>query len=149
MADALDRLIRDLARLDGAAEVGALDPETAKKLSFAETGTRLGVDPRPVLSRTTDRLRPAIERSIRRQVGEVLDGRGRGVTGQEIAADLGRDLAEEVQNAIDGDTPPPLAESTKAKRRREGKDERTLVDSGEMLRNIKSRAVADPRDLDE
>lgn len=144
MRDALDRLIVDLARLDGAAEVGALDPETARKLSYSEFGTSRGVPPRPTLSVTTDRLRPAIDRSIRRQVAEVLDGKGRGVTGQEIVGDVGRNLAEEVRDAIGGDTQPALAPSTKASRRRRGKDERTLVDSGDMMRGIAVRTSSDP-----
>lgn len=144
MRDALDQMIVDLARLDGAAEVGALDPETARKLSYAEFGTRKGVPPRPVLTMTTDRLEKAMNRAVDRKVAEVLDGRGRGLTGEEIVADVGRDLAEEVRNGIDGDTGEPLAESTKRSRRRRGKDTRTLVDSGDMMRGIKVRTSADP-----
>lgn len=144
MRDALDKLIVDLARLDGAAEVGALDSETARKLSYAEFGTRKGVPPRPVLTTTTDRLEKAMNRAIDRRVGEVLDGRGRGLTGEELVGDVGRDLAEEVRNEIDGDTGDELAASTKRSRRRRGKDTRTLVDSGDMMRGIKVRTSADP-----
>lgn len=144
MRDRLDNLIADLARLDGSAEVGALDPVNAQKLAWQEFGTRT-IPPRPTLTVTTDALTPAIFRSIRRQVGEVIDGKGRGTTGQEIVGDVARDLGEEVQNAIDGNTPPELAASTKASRRRRGKDTRTLVDSGDMLRSIKVRTSADPR----
>lgn len=143
--DAFDRILADLGRFSGAARVGALDEENALKLSYAEFGTTRGVPPRPTLSVTTDRLRRPIERAIDRQVGAVLDGRGRGTTGQEIMADVGRDLAEATQDAIDGDTPPPLAPSTAATRRREGKDTRTLVDEGDMLRSIQVEASADPR----
>lgn len=144
MRDRIDNLISDLARLDGAAEVGALDPVNAQKLALSEFGTRTA-PPRPTLSVTTDALTPAINRSIARQVGAVLDGKGRGTTGQEIVGDVARDLGEEVQNAIDGDTRPELALSTAASRRRRGKDTRTLVDSGDMLRSIKVRTSADPR----
>lgn len=146
MRDAFDRLITDLARLDGAAEVGALDPVNAEKLKRNEFGTPGGLIPaRPTLTVTTDSATPAIFRSIRRQVGAVMDGKGRGVTGQEIVGDVGRDLAEQVREAIDGDTPPELADSTKAARRRAGRDTRTLVNTGDMLRSIDVRTSADPR----
>lgn len=144
MRDRLDNLIADLARLDGAAEVGALDPVSAQKLAWQEFGTRTA-PARPTLTVTTDAATPAIFRSIRRQVGAVMDGRGRGATGQEIVGDAGRDLAEQVRDAIDGDTPPELAESTKAARRRAGRDTRTLVDTGDMLRSIYVRTSSDPR----
>lgn len=144
MPDALDRVIAGLARLDGAAVVGALDPVNAQKLARSEFGTTTA-PVRPTLSVTTDRLTPAIDRSIRRQVAEVLDGKGRGVTGQEIVGGVARDLAEETRNAIDGNTPPALAPSTAAARRRKGRDVRTLVDTGEMLRSIEVRTSGDPR----
>lgn len=141
--DALSRLLASLRRLDGAAVVGALDPENARKLAWAETGTPTS-DPRPTLSVTTDRLRPAIERSLRRQVGEVLDGKGRGVTGEEIVRGLAGDLREEVVAAIANNTPPPLAESTKADRRRRGLGTQTLVAEGDMMRSIKVASSSDP-----
>lgn len=144
MRDRLDNLIADLARLDGAAEVGALDPVNAQKLAWQEFGTRTA-PARPTLTVTTDAATPAIFRSIRRKVGEVMDGKGRGTTGQEIVGGVARDLAEQVRDAIDGDTPPELAESTKAARRRAGRDTRTLVNEGDMLRSIDVRTSADPR----
>ena len=144
MRDRLDNLIADLARLDGAAEVGALDPVNAQKLAWQEFGTSRA-PARPTLTVTTDAATPAIMRSIRRQVGEVMDGKGRGTTGQEIVGGVARDLAEQVRDAIDSDTPPELAESTKAARRRAGRDTRTLVDTGDMLRSIDVRTSADPR----
>lgn len=145
MPDDFDRLIRDLARCDGAAIVGALDEKNAKKLAFAEFGTKTA-PPRPTLSVTTDRLAPAIDRKIRREIGAVLDGKGRGVTGREIVAEVARDLAEEVRHAIDGNTPPPLAASTLAKRRARGNPStRTLVDTGEMMRSIDVQTSDDPR----
>jgi hypothetical protein len=147
MTDALDKLVRDLGRLSGSAVVGVVDDEeNATKLAYSEFGTHTA-PPRPTLSVTTDRLTPAIERKMRREVAAVLDGKGRGVTGQEVVAGVARDLAEEVQNAVDGDTGPPLADSTKAQRRRAGQDTRTLVALGEMLRSITSKSSADPDDF--
>ncbi len=47
-------------------------------------------------------------------------------------------LAEEVRDAIDGNTPPALAPSTLAARRRRGNfSARTLVDTGKMRLAIK------------
>lgn len=141
-----DQVIRGVGGLSASAVVGALDEENATKLAYSEFGTTTA-PPRPTLSVTTDRLRPAIDRAIRADVQAVLDGKGRGVTGQEVLADVGRDLAEEVQNAIDGNTQPPLAASTLRQRRRRGQGDRTLVASGEMLRSIKVETSADPDGL--
>jgi len=151
-----NELVRGVGRLSGSAAVGALDEENARKLAWSEVGSALdplpstprdGAVVRPTLSVTTDRLRPAIDRAIKADVQAVLDGRGRGVTGQEVMADVGRDLAEEVQHAIDGNVQPPLAKSTLAARRRRGQGDRTLVASSEMLRSIKVETSADPDGL--
>jgi hypothetical protein len=143
--DGWDAVMTGVGRLTAVAEVGALDEKNAQKLAWAEFGT-VTAPPRPTLTVTTDRLRPAIARAIQREVGDVLDGKGRGVTGQEILGDVGEALAEEVQHAIDGNTPPlPLAPSTLATRRRRGQGDRTLVATGEMMRSIKAWAVQGER----
>ena len=129
--DALDRLIRDLKNLDASARTGVIDNErNASKLLWQELGTE-NAPARPTLSATTDRLAPSIDRAIKRRVGLVLDGKVH-TTGQEILADLARDLQEEVVAQINDDTTPELAESTKAARRRKGLDNRTLVETGDM-----------------
>lgn len=145
--DVLARLIRDLSRLRGSAAVGAVDEETARKLNFSEFGTPTA-EPRPTISVATDAHRAAIFRAIERQVGAVMDGRGRGTTGQEIVADVGRDLAEVVREKVDSNVPPDLADSTKARRLRLGRDTRTLVDSGDMMRSIGVETSADPEAFD-
>jgi hypothetical protein len=134
-----DAVVTGVGRLTAVAEVGALDEKNAQKLAWSEFGTKTA-DPRPTLTVTADRLRPAIARAIQREVGDVLDGKGRGVTGKEILGDVGEALAEEVQSAIDGNTAPPLAPSTLATRRRRGQGDRTLVATSEMMRSIKVRA---------
>lgn len=148
MKDALDRLILDLGRASGSAVVGALDEENAQKLAWSEFGT-LTAPPRPTLSVTTDRLQRPIERAIDKRLRAVLDGKDHHSTGQEILADVGRDLAEEVQNAIDGNTPPPLAASTLAARRRAGQGDRTLVATDEMRKSITVKASARVDGVDE
>jgi hypothetical protein len=139
--DGWDAVVAGVGRLTAVAEVGALDEKNAQKLAWAEFGTKTA-DPRPTLTVTTDRLRPAIARAIQREVGDVLDGKGRGVTGKEILGEhgVGGALAEEVQHAIDGNTPPALAPSTLSARRRRGQGERALVATGDMMRSIKVRA---------
>lgn len=153
MPDLLDKILRDLRNLNGSAAVGPRTPEDATKMARQEFGAGTDVHAdvgnsrapmRRTLTPTTDAATPAIFRAVQRDVESVLDGKGRGVTGQEIMADAGTDLAELVQAAVDGDTPPPLAESTAASRRRRGKDTRTLVDSGDMLRSIGVETSADP-----
>lgn len=141
MPDTLDRLIYDLGRLEARARVGALDPETALKLACAEFGTRKGEPPRPTLSVATDRHEAAAHRAVAHRVGAVLDGHA--ADGKAILQKVAEDLAEVVQEQVDANTPPPLAASTLAARRRRGNtSERTLVDSGEMLRSIRVEAKA-------
>ena len=156
----LDRIIRDMTRLSGSARVGALDEENATKLSYSEFGTKTAdprptisvvtdrlrkpIAPRPTISVVTDRLRKPIARAIDRRIGAVLDGKSRD-TGAEVLAPVARDLAEEVQDQIDGNTPPvPLAASTLAQRNRRGQGDRTLVASGDMLRSINVETSPDP-----
>lgn len=143
--DDLDRLIRDLKHLDAAARVGVIDdPENTQKYLYQETGTETA-PARPTLSATTDRLTPAINRSIKRKVLAVIDGRTH-TTGQEILADVARDLCEEVVAQVNDDTPPELADSTKAARRSRGNDStRTLVDTGKMRDSITSESKSNSK----
>lgn len=134
MPDALDLLIRDLKRLSGSAQVGALDEETARKLAFSEFGT-VHAPTRPTLSAATDRAERDIFAAVDRKVAAVLTGKSR--TGRAIVQDVGADLAEQVREEIGNNVPPPLAASTiRARQRRGNADTRTLVDSGDMQRGI-------------
>lgn len=142
MTDPLDRLIRDLGRLDASARVGALDQENAQKLHWAEFGTRTA-PPRPTVSVATDKARTSIERAVAKRVGDVFDGKS-SATGRDVLQKVGGDLAELIQEQIDGNTQPALAKSTLAARRRAGQGDRTLVASGEMLKSIKVETSSDP-----
>lgn len=137
MPDAFDQLIRDVSRLSASAVVGVVDDEeNATKLAYQEFGTRTA-PPRPTLSAATDRLARPINDAIKRRVVAVLSS-SRTMTGETILGEVGGMLAEEVRNAIDGNTPPPLAPSTLAARRRRGNfSARTLVDTGKMRLSIK------------
>lgn len=129
MPDAFDLLIRDFGRLSATATVGAHDPENAQKLAWQEFGT---ATPRPTLSATTDRLAASLGRAIDARIKGVIDTK-RTMTGETILREVGAMLAEEVRDAIDGNTPPPLAASTLAARRRRGNfSVRSLVDTGKM-----------------
>lgn len=141
MTDPLVRIIRDLSRMHGSAAVGALDEETATKLRFSEFGTATA-EPRPTISVATDAARPSIDRAIARRVGDVMDGKST-ASGVEVLTPVARDLAEQVQERIDNNTPPPLAASTLATRRRRGQGDRTLVATGDMLRGIGHEVSAD------
>jgi hypothetical protein len=148
--DVLDRLIVDLSRASGSAIVGVIDDEeNASHLFWAEFGTTRGEPPRPTLTVTTDRLAPAIFRAERAALGRILDGKDHHSTGQEILADVGRDLAEEVQDAIDNNPAPPLAASTLAARRRAGQGDRSLVATGEMRKSITVKTAATVGGVDE
>lgn len=146
MTDPLDRIIRDVSRMHGSAAVGALDEENARKLLFSEFGT-VTAPPRPTLSVATDAARASIDRAIARRVGDVLDGKS-SQTGAQIVGGVGRDLAEQVRERIGNDTPPELAPSTLATRRRRGQGDRTLVATGDMLRSIDVEVSADAEAFD-
>lgn len=135
MPDALDQLIRDLSRLDARARVGSLDEENATKLAYQEFGTATA-PPRPTLSATTDRAEGDINRAIDRRVSQVVHG-NRTMTGKVLLGEVAGMLQEQVVEAIDGNTPPELAPSTIAARRRRGNDStRTLVDTSAMKASI-------------
>lgn len=133
MTDALDILLRDMGRLDASVAVGAHDEETARKLAYAEFGT-VHAPARPTLSAVTDRAERTIGDALTRKVAAIFDGHSR--LGVGIVRGVGDDLAELVREEIDNNAPPPLAPSTVASRRRRGKDDRTLVDTGAMMRGI-------------
>lgn len=141
MPDGLDILIRDLQRLNARARVGALDEENAQKLAYQEFGTEQA-PARPTLSATTDRAEDDINRAIDRRIKDVIEGK-RSATGETIMAEVGSMLAEQVREAIDNNTPPPLAPSTLAARRSRGNDStRTLVDTGAMRESITTETKA-------
>jgi hypothetical protein len=133
--DALDQLIRGLSRLDSRARVGSLDEENATKLAHQEFGT-IHAPPRPTLSATTDRAEGDINRAIDRRVAQVVHSQ-RTMSGKTLLGEVAGMLKEQVVEAIDGNTPPALAPSTIAARRRRGNDStRTLVDTGDMKDSI-------------
>ena len=141
MPDALDHLIRDMSRLSGRARVGALDEANAQKLAWQEFGTDKA-PARPTLSATTDRSESDINAAIKRRVLGVIDSK-RTITGETLLREVGGMLAEQVVEAIDNNTPPPLAASTLAARRSRGNDStRTLVDTGAMRASITVEAKA-------
>lgn len=136
MPDDLDILLRHLKRASSSVAVGALDGETARKLSYSEFGT-VREPARPTLTAATDRAEASIFRAVDRKVHALLDGRA--TTGRAIMQEVGNELAELVRDEIGNNTPPPLADFTIAARRRRGNFiERTLVDSGDMQRGIKA-----------
>lgn len=139
MPDALDQLIRDLSRLDARARTGSLDEENATKLAYQEFGTATA-PMRPTLSAATDRAEGDIARAIDRRVAQVIHGQ-RTMTGKTLLGEVAGMLQEQVVEAIDGNTPPELAPSTLAARRRRGNEStRTLVDTGDMKASITTEA---------
>ena len=143
MSDAFDRLVADLRRLNGSAQIGALDETNATKLSYSEFGTPTE-QPRPTLSAAFDANKAAIQRAIDRRVGVVLDGKSE-TGGRRIMAEVGETYRELVVEAIDGDTPPANAPSTLAAKRRKGQGDRTLVATGVMRDSIRVESKDDAK----
>ena len=135
MPDAFDHLVADLKRLNGSARLGALDEVNAQKLAYSEFGTATA-PMRPTLSATFDQTKGAMQRSVDRRVAAVLDGKSH-ASGRAIVSAVAEEEADLVREAINGDTPPALAASTLAARRRRGNGStRSLVDTGQMLASI-------------
>jgi hypothetical protein len=133
--DEMDRLIARLKRGDAVARIGVLDDEEAAlHLWWAEFGT-LHAPPRPTLTAAYDEAEGALARAMEK-------GLRRLVFGQASAADgalrpVAEDLLELVVDRVDGNTPPELAPSTiAARRRRDNYSTRTLVDTRHMLESI-------------
>lgn len=144
MPDAFDRLVADMRRLSGSAQVGALDETNAQHLAYSEFGT-VNEPPRPTLSAAFDANKGALQRAIDRRVKDVIDGRSE-ASGEQIMAAVGEDLRELVVEAIDNNTPPENAPSTLAAKRRKGQGDRTLVATGAMRDGIKVETKNDARD---
>lgn len=147
MPDAFDRLVADLARLNGSARVGALDEKTAQKLAYSEFGTT--TEPaRPTLSATFDANEAALRRAVDRRIKDVLDGKSES-GGRRIMAEVAEALQEMVVEAIDGNVPPPNAPSTLAAKRRKGQGDRTLVATGAMRDNMRVESKNDVKPWDD
>lgn len=147
MPDALDRLIRDFGRYDASGRAGVFGPdheEEAFHIACAEFGTKRGEPARPTVTATWDANEAAVERAVLKHTREFVDGDI--TSGEAVLRPVVRDLAELQREAIGGDTPPPLAESTKAARRSRGNSStRTLVDTGKMQGAVDSETKPDGR----
>lgn len=125
MADDLDRLIEGLA--DTASLVGVIDdPENAIKAAAAEFG--LGNNPmRPFLD-------PAAQAfDVSDKAADLLISGG----SRRMLREASDDLADIVVENLMANTPPALADSTVAARRRRGNPStRTLVDTWDLVRAI-------------
>lgn len=134
----LSDLIKRMQQIDASARVGALDSETAEKLSYAEFGTDT-VPARPVLSETWGDAKAAVKRSIVKSVKNVV--RGKKETGEQILGGVAEDLLELVQENIQGGFGDPLEDSTlKARRLRGNQDTRPLIDPSLLKSGEKTMA---------
>lgn len=133
--DELDKLLKRLKNLDARARVGALDPENAQKLAYAEFGTKTS-PARPVLSATTNKYKESLGALLKKKLQGVIDGKNH--TGEEILQDVGEDLVELVQEEMDAGFGAPLDPETAQSRRRRGVPApQPLVDSGDLRASIK------------
>lgn len=147
MPDDFDRLLADMKRLDARARVGALDETNAQKLNWMEFGTideegEQRIQPRPTITAAFDRTKATMRRAIDRKIGAVIDGKSE-AGGRRILSEVGEDFSEVVREEIDNNTPPPLADSTVAQKRRKGQSDRTLVATGEMRESIRVESKSD------
>ena len=132
--DTLDRLIASMSRAGASGRAGIFDDEeNASKLLAQELGTR-DIPARPTLSPAYDEA--AIMDDIAKGLDGMLAGRSSGL--DAVATAVGN-LAEKTRENIDSNTPPPLAESTIAKRQARGNSStRTLVDTWAMRAAVRS-----------
>lgn len=162
--DTLDRLIRNLKRLDASGRAGIIDDDDghAQKLYWAEFGIRRkkpetkgaeenDVDKddegsardhaRPTVSVAYELLETSVNDRIDIGVDRVVadSARGSSSTGQDIIDMEVKRLASGIVVAIKSNTPPALAEPTIAGRQRRGNSSTdTLVDTGKMRDAVRS-----------
>lgn len=123
------KLMKDLKA--DVADVGALDPETAAKLVFAEFGTERA-PARPVIRQMIDRRRDALGKTMAEELDAMIAlGRDR----HEALERIGASVAAELRAAIYAFSDPPNAESTILKKLKND----PLVDSGKMAERITFR----------
>lgn len=65
----------------------------------------------------------------------------KGVSTEKALESLGFKLQVLIQNKIKSNVPPPNAESTREHKKREGVPQRTLIETGLMLRSVSYRVV--------
>lgn len=142
----MDRLLARLARGDAIARIGILDdPVLALRLWWNELGTKTA-PPRPTLTAAWDESEGAIDRGLRRAARTLVAGDV--TTGVAAIRPVAKALEELVVDRIDGDTPPELARSTIAARRRRGNTStRTLVDTRKMLEAVEAQVRPAPPGL--
>lgn len=144
--DDTPRVIRQLGRIGTrTARAGIFTNEVeAEKLGFQEFGTETKDDEEHVPQRQT--IAPAFDASEDDYVELVAEGVDRtiaGGDGQRVAGDLAKRMADDQRTRILSNTPPVLADSTIAARRRRGNSStNTLVDEGDMLKAIEHDVIA-------
>lgn len=132
-----DALKRRLRTLDGAVvEAGLHDPEQAQKGAWNEFGTRT-IPARPWMAPTADNNRERYADQVGAAVGDVCDGVNARKAMKPVSTYASKTLVDAIEAQRVGG--PPLAASTV---RAKGHG-RKLIDTGAMLRSIKSRVTRD------
>lgn len=138
--DDTPRIIRQLARIGTrTARAGIFTNEVeAEKLGYQEFGTPT--------ARQRQTVAPAFDQGVDDVVDLVAEKVDRtlvGDDGQRVADAVAEKLAGDIRDHIKSNTPPELAASTLADRRRRGNaSTETLIDEGDMLKAIEHDVVA-------
>lgn len=152
-------VFRRLRGADLTAVAGIFSPEKAEeaeKLTYQEFGTKVRSESafQKDATEATGAVRvpqrqtvaPAFDEGEDEIVEDIADGlydviRGAWY-GDKLAERTAETLADNIRARIESNTPPPLAESTLAARRRRGNNStQTLVDEGDMLKAIEHTVV--------
>lgn len=124
--DDFDKLIKRVGNLSASGRIGALEPEAAQKLAYAEFGTRTA-PARPILSSTTDQSAQAIRRVMESKIDKVFEGKDQ--DGESILGDVLSDLQEIIVERLRGGFGRKLKKSTiKGRKSRGNTDTRPLID---------------------
>lgn len=112
----------------------------AERLSWQEFGTtQPGSVQRQTVAPAFDKGEAAVVRALAEDLSDALDGT---LPAAEVPERMAITLAANIRERIESNTPPELAESTKAARRRRGNTStQTLVDSGDMLGAIEHKVT--------
>lgn len=123
------RILKLMRELEAeSVDVGALDPETAEKLAFAEFGTSRA-PARPVIRQTLEARRAQLGKTMAAELDAMIaTGRPR----EKALEAIGTAVAAELRAAIYAFSDPPNAPSTILKKLKND----PLVDTGRMAERI-------------
>lgn len=147
-SDLMRRLLREMPKLkkahvtvgfhDDAGEYDGGEPSVVEVALWNEFGTK-NVPARSFIRSTIEESIDKINHWREEALVSIIEN---GVPVEKALEAIGMRIQVLIQNKIKSNVPPPNAESTREAKRREGVPDRTLINTGLMLRSVTYRVSA-------